>query len=202
MNIATALVTVFLGGVLPVWEMQLPATPRGEAHIVSHAEYGQILLIPLGSSGLGGWSAGGVPLPGFPVSNGAGVVLRPAAVPGSTGEILICYADNDRFLHLIDLAGNEAFGWPVENTSNVITGITATDMNDDGYFELTYGTSDEGRIFDASSKYGSQCIVCAIDARRSGDHWEVYTHGGRRATGLDAIEWARRVADLVAGIRA
>jgi len=145
LNIATALVTVFLGGVLPVWEMQLPATPRGEAHIVSHSEYGQVMLIPLGSSGLGAWTSGGVPLPGFPVSNGAGVVLRPAAVPGSTGEILLCYADNDRFLHLIDLAGNEAFGWPVENTCNVITGITATDMNDDGYFELTYGTSD-GRV--------------------------------------------------------
>jgi cyclase len=41
--------------------------------------------------------------------------------------------------------------------------------------------------------------VVAIDAKRVGDHWEVFTHGGRNATGLNAIEWARRVAQLGAG---
>ena len=63
----------------------------------------------------------------------------------------------------------------------------------------TAGIQDPELIRASADRYGSQCIVCAIDARRSGDHWEVYTHGGRRATGLDAIEWARRVADLGAG---
>lgn len=57
-------------------------------------------------------------------------------------------------------------------------------------------------VAEASARYGAQCIVVAIDARRrntdSGD-WEVYTHGGRRATGLDAIEWADRVVALGAG---
>ena len=51
-------------------------------------------------------------------------------------------------------------------------------------------------------KYGSQCIVVAIDAKqRAGGAagWDVYTHGGRRNTGLDAVEWARRVAALGAG---
>ncbi len=47
--------------------------------------------------------------------------------------------------------------------------------------------------------FGSQCIVVAIDARRSAQGWEVYTHGGRRATGLDAVEWAKRVEALGAG---
>ena len=47
--------------------------------------------------------------------------------------------------------------------------------------------------------FGNQCIVVAIDAKRVGDHWEVFTHGGRRATGLDAVAYARRVADLGAG---
>ena len=145
MNIACALLTASALGLLPVWEVQLPATPRGEAHIVTDGESRQILLIPLGSSGLGAWAAGGILLPGFPVSNGIGVVLRPAAVPGSTGETLICYADNDGFVHLIDLGGNESYGWPVEHATNVITSITATDMNDDGLFEITYGTSD-GRV--------------------------------------------------------
>jgi cyclase len=57
----------------------------------------------------------------------------------------------------------------------------------------------------ASGRFGAQCIVVAIDARRAGTNadgsprWEVYTHGGRRPTGLDAIEWARRVEALGAG---
>ena len=63
----------------------------------------------------------------------------------------------------------------------------------------TAGIQDPELIRASADRYGAQCIVCAIDARRSGDRWEVYTHGGRRATGLDAIDWARRVADLGAG---
>jgi cyclase len=52
----------------------------------------------------------------------------------------------------------------------------------------------------AAERFGSQCIVVAIDARAVGEgKWEVYTHGGRRSTGLDAIEWARRVVELGAG---
>ncbi|HEY4074932.1 MAG TPA: imidazole glycerol phosphate synthase subunit HisF [Herbaspirillum sp.] len=55
-------------------------------------------------------------------------------------------------------------------------------------------------VADAAGKYGSQCIVVAIDAKRVGDNkWEVFTHGGRKATGLDAIEWARKMAQLGAG---
>jgi len=55
-------------------------------------------------------------------------------------------------------------------------------------------------VADAASKYGSQCIVVAIDAKRTGDgRWEVYTHGGRNATGLDAVDWARNMARLGAG---
>jgi cyclase len=47
--------------------------------------------------------------------------------------------------------------------------------------------------------FGSQCIVVAIDAKRSGDRWEVFTHGGRTPTGLDALEWAREVVARGAG---
>ncbi|MFW8566063.1 imidazole glycerol phosphate synthase subunit HisF [Orrella sp. 11846] len=60
-------------------------------------------------------------------------------------------------------------------------------------------------IKSASDHHGSQCIVIAIDARRVPDspddqpRWEVYTHGGRRATGLDVIEWAQRMAKDGAG---
>ena len=55
-------------------------------------------------------------------------------------------------------------------------------------------------VADAASRYGSQCIVVAIDAKQVGpDRWEVFTHGGRNATGLDAIEWARKMEALGAG---
>jgi len=55
-------------------------------------------------------------------------------------------------------------------------------------------------VADAAAKVGSQCIVVAIDAKQTGPaKWEVFTHGGRNNTHLDAIEWARRVADLGAG---
>jgi len=56
-------------------------------------------------------------------------------------------------------------------------------------------------IRDAARKFGNQCIVLAIDARRvpGEERWEVYSHGGRRPTGIDAIEWARRGVSLGAG---
>jgi len=54
-------------------------------------------------------------------------------------------------------------------------------------------------IREGARKFGSQCIVVAIDAKRAGDGWEVYTHGGRRPTGLDAIAWARKAVELGAG---
>ncbi|CAD5372182.1 imidazole glycerol phosphate synthase, catalytic subunit with HisH [Rubrivivax sp. A210] len=55
-------------------------------------------------------------------------------------------------------------------------------------------------IRDASDKYGAQCIVVAIDAKaRPGGGWDVYTHGGRKNTGLDAVAWATRMAELGAG---
>ncbi len=54
-------------------------------------------------------------------------------------------------------------------------------------------------VSDAASRFGSQCIVVAIDAKRVGDHWEVFTHGGRKPTGFDAVEWASRMVGLGAG---
>lgn len=55
-------------------------------------------------------------------------------------------------------------------------------------------------IKEAADKVGSQCIVVAIDAKRSGpDHWEVYTHGGRKPTGLDVMQWAERMVSNGAG---
>src|SRR2546429_7508458 len=53
-----------------------------------------------------------------------------------------------------------------------------------------------------AEKFGSQCIVVSIDAKRVGPgRWEVFSHGGRKVTGLEAVEWARRAVALVAGAR-
>ncbi len=54
-------------------------------------------------------------------------------------------------------------------------------------------------VAEAANHFGNQCIVVAIDAKRVGDHWEVFTHGGRNATGLNAIEWAQKMAKMGAG---
>jgi len=58
-------------------------------------------------------------------------------------------------------------------------------------------------VEEAAARYGSQCIVVAVDARRAGTdrpaRWEVYTHGGRRATGIDAVDWGRRMEAAGAG---
>ena len=55
-------------------------------------------------------------------------------------------------------------------------------------------------VREAAERFGSQCIVVAIDARNTGpDTWAIYTHGGRRPTGLDAVDWARRMVELGAG---
>ena len=51
----------------------------------------------------------------------------------------------------------------------------------------------------AADKFGSQCIVVAIDAKQVDDHWEIFTHGGRKPTGINAVEWAVKMADFGAG---
>ena len=54
-------------------------------------------------------------------------------------------------------------------------------------------------IIESSKKFGSQCIVVAIDAKKNGDKWEVFTHGGRNNTNIDAIEFAKKMEDNGAG---
>ena len=68
----------------------------------------------------------------------------------------------------------------------------------------TAAVAEPALVARAAERFGSQCIVVAIDARReeagpAGPWWQVYSHGGRRATGLDAIEWAVRMTELGSG---
>ncbi|MBV8084065.1 MAG: imidazole glycerol phosphate synthase subunit HisF [Chloroflexi bacterium] len=59
--------------------------------------------------------------------------------------------------------------------------------------------ADPELITRGAERFGSQCVVLAIDAKRDGDSWRVFTHGGRKPTELDAVEWAARGAELGAG---
>ena len=54
-------------------------------------------------------------------------------------------------------------------------------------------------VMESSSKFGSQCIVVAIDAKRKGDSWEIFTHGGRKETGINAIKFAKQMEEYGAG---
>jgi imidazole glycerol-phosphate synthase subunit HisF len=63
----------------------------------------------------------------------------------------------------------------------------------------TAAVKDPRFVERASRRFGSQCIVIAIDAKQKGEGWEVFTHGGRVSTGIDAVFWAKKMEDLGAG---
>ena len=63
----------------------------------------------------------------------------------------------------------------------------------------TAAVQDANVVVESSKKFGSQCIVVAIDAKKNGDKWDVYTHGGRNNSGLNALEFAKKMEDSGAG---
>ncbi len=63
----------------------------------------------------------------------------------------------------------------------------------------TAAVTNRGFVKEAAEKFGDQCIVVAIDAKKVGETWEIFTHGGRKPTGINAIEYAREVVSLGAG---
>ena len=63
----------------------------------------------------------------------------------------------------------------------------------------TAAVQDSNVVLESSKKFGSQCIVVAIDAKKNGDKWDVYTHGGRNNSGLNALEFAKKMEDSGAG---
>jgi cyclase len=110
--------------------------------------------------------------------------------------------DRDLILHIIEDVASQVF-IPL----TVGGGVRAVDdvrrLLNAGADKVSINTSavtNPQLVADAAGKYGSQCIVVAIDAKRTAaGQWEVFTHGGRKATGLDAIEWARKMQALGAG---
>jgi cyclase len=109
--------------------------------------------------------------------------------------------DRDILLHVIESVAAQVFipltvGGGVRKVEDVRRLLNA---GADKVSINTAAVENPHLVEQAAAKYGSQCIVVAIDAKRVGGQWEVFTHGGRRATGLDAVEWARRMQAAGAG---
>jgi cyclase len=110
--------------------------------------------------------------------------------------------ERDIILHVIEAVASEVFipltvGGGVRSVEDVRRLLNA---GADKISINTAGLQNPQLIADASARFGAQCIVCAIDAKQvAPGRWEVFTHGGRRATGRDALEWAREVERLGAG---
>jgi cyclase len=109
--------------------------------------------------------------------------------------------ERDTIVHVVEAVAAEVFipltvGGGVRSASDVRRLLNA---GADKVSINTAAVQDPGVVEDAAGRFGSQCIVVAIDAKRAGAGWEVFTHGGRKPTGLDAVEWARRMQGAGAG---
>ncbi|HTE15699.1 MAG TPA: imidazole glycerol phosphate synthase subunit HisF [Burkholderiales bacterium] len=113
--------------------------------------------------------------------------------------------DRDLILHIIESVAAQVFipftvGGGVRSVNDVRRLLNA---GADKVSINTAAVQSPQLVADASGRYGAQCIVIAIDAKRVVDseslRWEVFTHGGRKATGIDALEWGRKMQALGAG---
>jgi imidazole glycerol-phosphate synthase subunit HisF len=110
--------------------------------------------------------------------------------------------DRDILLHVIEAVAERVFipltvGGGVRHVADVRRLLNA---GADKVSINTAAVQNPQLVREASSIVGCQCIVVAIDAKRNGaSSWEVFTHGGRRATGLDAVQWAQRMQAAGAG---
>jgi cyclase len=110
--------------------------------------------------------------------------------------------ERDLILHIIEAVASQVF-IPLTVGGGVRVVEDVRRLLNAGADKVSINTSavtNPQLVQDAADKYGSQCIVVAIDAKRAADNtWQVYTHGGRKNTGLDAVEWARKMQMLGAG---
>jgi len=110
--------------------------------------------------------------------------------------------ERDLILHIIEAVASQVF-IPLTVGGGVRVVDDVRRLLNAGADKVSINTSaitNPQLVADAANKYGSQCIVVAIDAKRGeSGTWEVFTHGGRRATGLNAVEWAKKMQLLGAG---
>jgi len=109
--------------------------------------------------------------------------------------------ERDILLHVIEAVASKVFipltvGGGVRKVEDVRRLLNA---GADKVSINTAAVQNPELVREASSIVGNQAIVVAIDAKKSGERWEVYTHGGRKATGIDAVDWAKRMTGAGAG---
>jgi len=109
----------------------------------------------------------------------------------------------DLILHIIEAVASQVF-IPLTVGGGVRTVEDVRRLLNAGADKVSFNSAAIANpqvIRDASQKYGAQCIVVAIDAKARPDHsgWDVYSHGGRKNTGLDAVAWARQMTEHGAG---
>ena len=121
-------------------------------------------------------------------------------------DITASHEDRDTTVHTVEKIAEEVFipltvGGGIRTVSDIRTMLNA------GADKVSINTAaihNPELVRESADRFGSQCIVVAIDAKRVEDldgkpHWEIFTHGGRKPTGIDAVAWARRMAELGAG---
>jgi len=138
----------------------------------------------------------------------AGDPVEIAARYDGEGADELCFLDitassdeRDILLHVIEAVAAQVFipltvGGGVRKVEDVRRLLNA---GADKVSINTAAVQNPALVAEASGIVGNQCIVVAIDAKRKGSGWEVYTHGGRKPTGLDAVDWARRMQAAGAG---
>ena len=117
-------------------------------------------------------------------------------------DIGATHEGRDLILHIIEAVASQVF-IPLTVGGGVRVVEDVRRLLNAGADKVSINTSavtNPQLVYDASQKHGSQCIVVAIDAKQTAPgRWEVFTHGGRTATGLDAVEWAKNMERLGAG---
>lgn len=111
--------------------------------------------------------------------------------------------ERNTMIDVVERTASECF-MPLTVGGGLRTIANIRDMLNAGADKVSLNTAaviNPDLIYQAASKFGNQCIVVAVDARRinNENRWEVFTHGGRKPTGLDVVEWARKVVSLGAG---
>ncbi len=117
-------------------------------------------------------------------------------------DITASHEDRETLVHVVEAVASQVF-IPLTVGGGIRTLDDIRRMLHAGADKVAINTAAVHRpefVREAAERFGSQCIVVAIDAKQVGpDRWEIFTHGGRRPTGLDAVDWARRMADYGAG---
>ena len=141
----------------------------------------------------------------------AGDPVEQAKIYNDQGADEICFLDitathegRDTIIHMVEEVANEVFmpmtvGGGISEMSHIRNLLNA---GADKVSINSAAVKNPDFVKEASDKCGNQCIVVAIDAKEKEDGsegWEIFTHGGRKGTGIDAVEWAVRMADYGAG---